>query len=136
MRDAAQPVLREILDEGVALPFSTVVLRLRQRGVALTEVILERRLRSADSGVRVLDPWRGPQAALSPLIAAEAGTGASGLWVIPMQDASVPSGQSGTYPLRRSLRCLGHALDERSPRDVARWISLVQEARQLQRRAA
>lgn len=138
MHDAAQPVLSEILREGVAVPFSTVVQRLRRRGTPVTEAVLERRLRAPGSGVRLLDPWRGPQAALVAFVSPDPEAGGAGLWVVPCDEPAGPGGHTvdGFHDLSRSLRCLGRGLDHRSPRDVTRWIALVQEARQLGRRAA
>lgn len=138
MHDAAQAVLREISSDGVAVPFSTVVQRLRRRGTPVTEAVLERRLRAPGSGVRLLDPWRGPQAALATFLSAGSETGAAGLWVVPCEEPDPSPGASlpGAHGLTRSLRCLGRGLDERSSRDLARWIALVQEARHLGGRAA
>jgi hypothetical protein len=133
MHDAAQAVLSEILSDGVAVPFSTVVRRLRQRGIPVTEAVLERRLRAPGSGVRLLDPWRGPQAALVAFLSPESEAGGAGLWVVPCDEPGHPRGEPavGFHDLSRALRCLGRGLDQRSTRDVTRWIALVQEARQL-----
>jgi hypothetical protein len=106
-------------------------------GTAVTEGVLETRLRAEDSGVRLLDPWRGPQTALRGMISDT--EGAAGLWVVAEDDRDDPPetpGSTGAPGLLRALRCLGRGLDERSPRDVARWIGLVEEARRLRRPAA
>ena len=136
MHDAVQLILREVLREGVASPFADLVLRLRDRGVAVTEGVLERRLRAEGSGFRLLDPWRGPQGVLRTLLPPGA-DGPSTLWVVPdgptEEEPGAPGGDSG---VERALRCLGRAVDERSPRDVARWMALVEEARRLRGRAA
>lgn len=136
MHGSAQAALNEILDEGVALPFATVVLRLRRRGAAVTEEVLERRLRAPGSGARVLDPWRGPHASLCSLLSPEFGSGVRGLWVVPEAEPEPETRSGGTERLRRALRLLAHGLDERSPRDVSRWIALVQEAQAFRGRAA
>jgi hypothetical protein len=138
MHHAAQPVVREILHDGVAVPFATVVQQLRRRGTPVTEAVLERELRAPGSGVRLLDPWRGPQAALAAFVSPESETGAAGLWVVPCEEPECIRRESlhGAQGLSRTLRCLGRGLDQRSPRDLARWIALVQEARHLGRRAA
>lgn len=139
MHDAVQSILRHVREEGVALPFSTLVLRMRQRGAVVNEGVLERRLRADDSGVRLLDPWRGPHEALRRMTDYSTEVGAAGLWIVPEEDPVGGSGAPrprGSTTLLRALRALGRDLDERSPRDVARWMALVEEARQLRRRAA
>jgi hypothetical protein len=136
MHDSAQAALREILSEGEALPFSAVVLRLRRRGTAVTEEVLERRLRAPGSGARVLNPWRGPHASLCGLLSQESELGEAGLWVVPEAEVVTGERSVGNEELSRALGLLARRLDERSPRDVSRWIALVQEARALRGRAA
>ena len=139
MHDTAQDILRHLLDEGVALPFATLVLRMRRRGAAVNEGVLERWLRADDSGVRLLNPWCGPHEALRRMTQGPANAEKAGLWVVPEESLAERSGRPrphGPTTLLRALRCLGRDLDERSPRDVARWMALVEEARQLRRPAA
>ena len=145
MNQSLDEVLREVRAQGVAVPFTVVVARLRRRGAAVTEPVLERALRAADSGVRVLDPWIGVQAELRPLLEALDGPG---IWVVPVADpegdpvadpeaapasadVAPRSSRPGTSHIHRALRCLARELDERSTGDVARWVGLVQESRRL-----
>ena len=138
MNDAVQPILRDVLRQGVALPLETLVLRMRRRGAVVNEGLLERTLRAGGSGARVIDPWQGPHAALRFLLPSEAGAGSRGPWVVPDEapDGMSEAGGGGPTGVCRVLRSLGRELDERSPRDIARWIGLVEEARRLRPPAA
>lgn len=126
--------LRQASRESTAIPFSDLVARLRAAGTPVTETILMRDLGIPGSGVRVVDPWDGPQSSLRPLL----GAPREGVdpWIFLEDDDDPPDPDSpAPAMLRRSLVLLGETLDRRSPRDVARWVAMVEEARRLPRAA-
>lgn len=128
--------LRQASGECTAIPFSDLVTRLRKRGAVVTEAALLRDLGSPGSGVRMLDPWAGPQRSLRPLL----GFPADGAdpWVFLEDDnGDEPPDPDSPAPLmlRRALLRLGESLDRRSPGDLARWVAMVEEARRLPRAA-
>jgi hypothetical protein len=136
MKQLIRETLQQASQESPALPFTTLVERLRSQGVAVTEDVLVRVLSEPDCGARLVDPWTGPQRALRDYLGAERGR--AGPWVIleaggeddpPDPDAPAP------LRIRRALLQLGCSLDVRSPRDVARWVALVEEASRLPRAA-
>jgi hypothetical protein len=126
--------LRQASEERTAIPFSDLVERLRARGTPVTEAILMRDLGTPGSGVRVVDPWEGPQRSLRPLFGAP-GEGVDP-WIFLDDDEDPPDPDSpAPAMLRRSLVRLGRTLDRRSPRDIARWVAMVEEASRLPRAA-
>lgn len=64
MDPRVKEALREVAHEGPAIPFRTLVRRLRARGMAVNEPVLRRMLEREDSGVRLLEPWSGPHGEL------------------------------------------------------------------------
>ncbi|HSG50387.1 MAG TPA: hypothetical protein VLA43_21345 [Longimicrobiales bacterium] len=131
MKNIIRETLLQVSHEGPAVPFSTLVSRLRSQGAAVTETVLARALEAPDSGARMVDPWCGPQAHLRSLVPHAAPD--AGPWIIFADhegDDRDPD-PAGPACLRRSLLRLGQALDARSPRDMARWMALLEEARRL-----
>lgn len=135
MKHLIRETLQQASHEGPALPFSALVDRLRAQGAAVTESVLVRLLSEPGSGVRLLDPWKGPQEALRSYLSTS--DGEMGPWVILEEEEEDPPDPEtpGPVRLRRSLLRLGTELDPRSPGDVARWMALVEEARRLPRAA-
>lgn len=135
MSHLIREALRRATRQDPAIPFATLVTRLRAEGAAVTEGVLARSLEAPGSGARLLDPWCGPHSALRGLVT---GDGASqGPWVVVdgSGDEDPEPDPPGPAAVRRSILRLGRDLDARSARDLARWMALVAEARALPRAA-
>lgn len=131
MKNLIRETLLQVSQEGPAVPLSALLSRLRAQGAAVTETSLLRALEAPDSGARMVDPWSGPQAHLRPLLPHAAPD--AGPWIVfAEEDGDDPDPDpAGPACLRRSLLRLGQAMDTRSPRDLARWMALLEEARRL-----
>ncbi|UCC26115.1 MAG: hypothetical protein JSU98_03225 [Gemmatimonadales bacterium] len=136
MRQLIRETLHQASHESPAIPFVTLVERLRSQGAAVTDEILARILSEPGSGARIVDPWLGLQHALRSYLGDDRSR--PGPWVIlDPDDGEDPPDPHTPAPvqLRRALIELGRHLDVRSSRDVARWIGLVEEASRLPRAA-
>lgn len=131
MKNLIRETLQQVSHEGPAVPFSTLVSRLRSQGSAVTEAVLVRTLEAPDSGARMVDPWCGPQGHLRSLLQDVAPD--AGPWVVFADENGDDRDPDPAGPacMRRTLLRLGQAVDARSHRDMARWMALVEEARRL-----
>lgn len=147
MKNQILETLRRASWDTPAVPFRHLLAELRATGTAVTERSLREALQGASPAGRVLGPLDGsrreeagssrsrpgrpgqPSAAGSPPSTSAALAGLGRRWVVLHEDPDddPDPGAPPSSRLRRTLLFLGRTLDDRSPRDVARWLALVEE---------
>lgn len=118
--------IRAIMARHPALPLDRLVGLLRDRGVAVTPALLVRQLSDGRTRAKLIDPWCGPQRDLLAELVPEGYS--RGPWVVPDPDDPPPDPPPPARArLMADIRAVGRGVDDRSPRDLLRWMGLLEE---------